>query len=182
VDFEADVIKRVLGTIDSAVDFSLGRAIDARVLEISGAQQGPEYDFPTDEELGVSDLDEESEFKDAAERAEEVLGELEKTAVLDDDDLLSPCATAAGDTDMDTLLDPATGAKRIRERDEIANIANEALERLGSAAAADGILGNALREATNHHDEENQPPSKYRTPGTPRNHQADIRRYGSGQH
>jgi hypothetical protein len=166
-DFEQDVIKRVLGTIDSAVDFSLDRAIQARAIDIAGA------DF---EQSGAFDLSDIPDFGEDNDGTSD--DELDETVLAGSDTFVSPTGSPPAHEHM--VTDSADGK---RDRDELEKIARSAVDMVGRATT--GPLGAALRDKSNagdDEDSENQPPAKYRAGGTPRQQQTDIRRWGTGQH
>jgi len=173
VSFEKDVIARVLATIDSAVDFSLERAIEARSIELLGGQVGPELD--------VSDFD---SFHDSLERADADVSALEKTMEVEPTEEVAGDASAQQQGAQHMATDSAA-AKRSRD-DRLEEIAKAA-----TAQAMDGPGGihKALADQTNTKErlndaeEENQPPAKakFRETGTKTSTQTDIRTWNAGR-
>jgi hypothetical protein len=166
IEFESKIIEKVLKTIDSAVDFSLARAIEARTIEMA-------WNNDEGEDLHFDDLAE-SNFHDATTKLDADLDELDKTQLVGGPDV-------AADEDVGT---PAEGtvpmatdsaqAKRTRS-DGIESIARQAAEALGTSTT--GPLSEALLDRTNRDvDEENLPPArKFKSPGTVVSKQNDIR-------
>jgi hypothetical protein len=177
-DFESKVIAKILSTIDSAVDFSLDRAIEARTIELLGGQMGPD--------LECSGIE---EFEDALEKAEAGLDELDKTVLLEDRPTAATGGTDTSGEESQPMPTDSAAAKRSRG-DRIDELASAATAKLFTSAGP-GSLNDALHDISNDNgdaDSENQPPTavkaktvKYMEPGTPKRSQKDIRAWASGR-
>jgi hypothetical protein len=143
-DFEHDVIRRVLATIDSAVDFSLDRAVQARSIDIAAARDHEGFDVGDDMEYG-----------DLLKSTDEELNELEKTVV----------ASQQNSTQQEEPATPmptdSAAAKRVRS--EILDDLATGVEQEAAVDEAVETCRSALGERTNSEaDKENTPAPKRR--------------------
>jgi hypothetical protein len=181
------VIAKVYQTIDSAVDFSLSRAIEARAVEMG---EGASSYGPMDETLLYGDLE---EVAAAVGKANQEVDELEKTVLQEEESTAgkidaSEAAPAEAEPDAAAMeLDAASAAalaKRTRDdvlKETIQELAQETYAGIANKGGPlSEILGNTNGSPSNAADTPPARKPRFREGGST-NKQADIRNWTAGR-